>query len=101
MQLFEEQFPSSHALDTVPKGLSVACSTPEAVEWDPEWRNLHEISGRAIKVHASSSLFTSMDGEMQGHEGGNGASGETCWMGGAWGGGARCLVTGPYLWHGA
>jgi len=35
----------------VPKGLSIACSTPEAIEWNPEWRNTHEISGRAIADH--------------------------------------------------
>lgn len=50
---FEEQFPSKAALMTVPRGLSVACSTPEAVNWDPEWKNLHEISGRAIGVHVA------------------------------------------------
>lgn len=55
--LFEEQFPSNAALLTVPRGLSVACSTPEAVNWDPEWKHLHEISGRAIGVHVASSEF--------------------------------------------
>ncbi|CAG9460254.1 unnamed protein product [Pedinophyceae sp. YPF-701] len=59
--LFEQQFPGAHALETIPKGLSVACSTPEAVSWDPEWENLHEISGRAVKVHDSSHGFKSMD----------------------------------------
>ncbi|CAD7705317.1 unnamed protein product [Ostreobium quekettii] len=55
--LFQEQFPSKAALLTVPRGLSVACSTPEAVSWDPEWKNLHEISGRAVGVHVASSEF--------------------------------------------
>lgn len=55
--LFEEQFPSKAALLTVPRGLSVACSTPEAVDWDPEWKNLHEISGRAIGVHVAAENF--------------------------------------------
>jgi len=55
--LFEEQFPSKSALLTVPRGLSVACSTPEAVDWDPEWKNLHEISGRAIGVHVAAESF--------------------------------------------
>lgn len=46
--IFEEHYPSKNALNTVPKGLSIACSTPEAVSWDPTWANTHEISGRAI-----------------------------------------------------
>ena len=25
------------------QGLSIACSTPEALKWDPEWENMHEI----------------------------------------------------------
>jgi asparagine synthase (glutamine-hydrolysing) len=45
-------------LATVPKGLSIACSTPEALKWDPEWENTHEISGRAIKsVHEAGDGF--------------------------------------------
>lgn len=72
--LFEEQFPSRWALDTVPKGLSVACSTPEAVSWDPNWANMHEISGRAIKdVHDEGSSFRSMDEGFLARNG-NGAS---------------------------
>lgn len=56
--LFEEQFPHPDALKTVPKGLSIACSTPEAVAWDPDWANTHEISGRAIKsVHSAGHAF--------------------------------------------
>jgi len=62
--LFEEQFPSDDALETVPQGLSVACSTPEAVSWDPTWKDMHEISGRAIAgVHASADGFKSMDSD--------------------------------------
>lgn len=56
--LFEEQFPHPSALATVPQGLSIACSTPEALKWDPEWEGLHEISGRAIKsVHSAAHGF--------------------------------------------
>lgn len=52
--IFEGHFPHPHALKTVPKGLSIACSTEEAIAWDPEWQNSHEISGRAIAaVHES------------------------------------------------
>jgi len=40
------------------QGLSIACSTPEAVCWDPSWANTHEISGRAMKnVHDSAEGF--------------------------------------------
>jgi hypothetical protein len=56
--LFEERFPSAAALNTVPKGLSIACSTPEAVSWDPSWANIHDISGRAVAVHDASEGYT-------------------------------------------
>lgn len=40
------------------QGLSIACSTPEAVNWDPSWANSHEISGRAMKnVHDAAEGF--------------------------------------------
>jgi asparagine synthase (glutamine-hydrolysing) len=56
--IFHEHFPSRHALNTVPTGLSIACSTPEAVSWDESWANTHEISGRAMKdVHTAGSSF--------------------------------------------
>eukprot|EP01025_Chloroclados_australasicus_P018846 TRINITY_DN2003_c1_g1_i6.p1 TRINITY_DN2003_c1_g1~~TRINITY_DN2003_c1_g1_i6.p1 ORF type:complete len:649 (-),score=79.24 TRINITY_DN2003_c1_g1_i6:1644-3590(-) len=55
--IFEEHFPSEAAVDTVPTGLSVACSTPEAVAWDPSWDGQHEISGRAVQVHESANGF--------------------------------------------
>ena len=56
--MFAEQFPHPAAFLTVPKGLSIACSTPEALAWDPEWADTHEISGRAIKaVHEAGADF--------------------------------------------
>ena len=56
--IFEGHFPHPHSLDTVPKGMSIACSTPEALAWDPAWANTHEISGRAIKsVHEAADGF--------------------------------------------
>ena len=56
--LFEAHYPSQCALDTVPKGLSIACSTPEAVSWDAAWAGTHEISGRAMKgVHDAADGF--------------------------------------------
>ena len=51
--LFQEIYPNPSARKTVYKGLSVACSTPGAIHWDPSWANLHEISGRIIDVHAA------------------------------------------------
>jgi hypothetical protein len=40
------------------QGLSIACSTPEAVCWDEEWANTHEISGRALRdVHEAGASF--------------------------------------------
>lgn len=39
---------------TVPGGASVACSTPKAIEWDAEWANNLDPSGRAaLGVHLS------------------------------------------------
>ena len=32
------------------QGLSITCSTPQALSWDESWANTHEISGRAMKV---------------------------------------------------
>lgn len=40
------------------QGLSIACSTPEAVSWDKEWSDTHEISGRALRdVHSAGASF--------------------------------------------
>lgn len=61
--IFEQHFPSQPALMTVPRGKTVACSTPEAVDWVPEWKNLHEISGRAIGVHEQSTVITDENGK--------------------------------------
>jgi len=75
--IFEKHFPDRPAYMTVPQGLSIACSTPEAVEWDPEWKNAHEISGRAISgVHEMSGDFVlgSKDEDMAAGPAGNGAS---------------------------
>eukprot|EP00891_Asterochloris_glomerata_P008873 jgi/Astpho2/8873/Aster-05503 len=56
--IFEEHFPSRQALLTVPTGLSIACSTPEAINWDPTWASTHEISGRAMaNVHDAAAGF--------------------------------------------
>jgi len=57
--LFEERFPDASALATVPTGKSVACSTPEALSWDPRWAaSSGDISGRAVDVHESAGGFS-------------------------------------------
>lgn len=50
--LFEERFPSEQAVACVPEGPSIACSTPEALAWDPEFARSADPSGRAVRgVH--------------------------------------------------
>ena len=56
--IFEDHVPGAAALATVPTGASIACSTPEAVGWDPAWAGTHEISGRALAgVHDAADGF--------------------------------------------
>ena len=53
--IFSEHFPSDSAAGCVPSVPSVACSTAEALAWDPSFRNLIDPSGRAVKnVHVDS-----------------------------------------------
>lgn len=53
--IFEELFPLSSAIVTVPYGKSVACSTPKAIEWDEHFKNMADPSGRAVEgVHDNS-----------------------------------------------
>ena len=53
--IFSEHFPSDSAARCVPSVPSVACSTPEALAWDPSFRNLNDPSGRSVKsVHNDS-----------------------------------------------
>lgn len=50
--VFREWFPGPSAAACVPAGDSVACSTPEALAWDPELAAHPDPSGRAVKgVH--------------------------------------------------
>jgi asparagine synthase (glutamine-hydrolysing) len=56
-EIFEEYYPKKCALDTIPKGLSVACSTPEAISWDPTWENMHDISGRVVAFHSAADEY--------------------------------------------
>ena len=65
--IFEEEFAKKvkSASATVPRGRSIACSTPEALAWKEEWMNsAGDISGRAVNVHASSDGFGMDDRAM-------------------------------------
>ncbi len=54
-QIFESHFPSQTAIDTVPFDPSIACSTSKALEWDKQFQNSADPSGRAVKnVHNDS-----------------------------------------------
>lgn len=51
--IFAEHFPSDTAALSVPQEASVACSTQIALEWDEAFKNMNDLSGRAVaKVHA-------------------------------------------------
>jgi hypothetical protein len=63
--IFEEHYPNPCAEATIPKGLSVACSTPEAICWDPAWANMHDISGRAVAAHEAAQSYSTAQ-EMAG-----------------------------------
>jgi asparagine synthase (glutamine-hydrolysing) len=53
--IFSEHFPSDSAALCVPSVPSVACSTAEAIAWDPSFKNMIDPSGRAVKsVHVDS-----------------------------------------------
>ncbi|MBK9317495.1 MAG: asparagine synthase B [Bacteroidetes bacterium] len=53
--IFHSHFPSDTAAACVPSVKSVACSSAEALAWDPSFQNLNDPSGRAVKnIHNSS-----------------------------------------------
>ncbi|MCD6346248.1 MAG: asparagine synthase B [Bacteroidales bacterium] len=50
--IFEEHYPSDSAAACVPSAPSIACSTPEALEWDRQLKGNPDPSGRAVQgVH--------------------------------------------------
>lgn len=50
--IFSELFPSNSAALSVNQEASVACSTSVALEWDAQWKQMNDPSGRAVKgVH--------------------------------------------------
>ncbi|MEX2609683.1 MAG: asparagine synthase B [Gemmatimonadota bacterium] len=51
-RIFAEHFPLDSCAACVPGGASVACSTPEALAWDPSFAAAADPSGRAVRgVH--------------------------------------------------
>ena len=53
-EIFEKHYPTPAAIDTVPGGPSIACSTERAMTWDETFRNRADCSGRAVAgVHDS------------------------------------------------
>jgi asparagine synthase (glutamine-hydrolysing) len=58
-EMFEARFVAGRAagrspLGTIGSGRSVACSTPEAMDWDPTWLAMSgDISGRSMEVHCT------------------------------------------------
>ena len=47
-EIFEDLFKLPSAVQTVPYGKSVACSTPAAIAWDKKFSELADPSGRAV-----------------------------------------------------
>ena len=47
--IFNELFPSNSAALSVPSVPSVACSSAEALQWDPSFKGVNDPSGRAVK----------------------------------------------------
>lgn len=53
--IYEDHFKNPSAVDLVPDGPSIACSTPTAIRWDAAWANLADPSGRAVRgIHGNS-----------------------------------------------
>ena len=53
--IFKDHFPSDAAAKSVPSVPSVACSTPQALEWDEAFKNMNDPSGRSISnIHNES-----------------------------------------------
>ena len=46
--VFESHFPQQSAVETVPGGPSIACSTAKAVEWDKAFAAMADCSGRSV-----------------------------------------------------
>ncbi|MEP6794840.1 MAG: asparagine synthase-related protein, partial [Saprospiraceae bacterium] len=54
-EIFESHFPYPSAIDCIPGGPSVACSTPQAILWDKSLSEITDPSGRSVRsVHNQS-----------------------------------------------
>ncbi len=54
-EIFESHFPHPFAIDCIPGGPSVACSTPQAILWDKSLSEITDPSGRSVRsVHHQS-----------------------------------------------
>ncbi|MBI2662302.1 asparagine synthase B [Candidatus Woesearchaeota archaeon] len=53
-EIFNALFHSPSAVETVPVGPSIACSTPTALRWSKEFQGKADPSGRAVNVHKMS-----------------------------------------------
>ncbi len=52
--IFEQHFPGPACAETIPGGKSIACSTPAAIAWDPDFAKAADPSGRAVAgVHVA------------------------------------------------
>ena len=50
--IFEKLFKTKGSLELVPGGPTVACSTPEAINWDNSFKNSNDPSGRIVsEIH--------------------------------------------------
>jgi len=61
--IFEELFPGDAAVNTVPGGKSIACSTERAMKWDESFEKRADPSGRAAGVHDAA-----YDAAFEGHD---------------------------------
>lgn len=56
--IFSECFPEQCAHESLPEGVSIACSTSKAIEWDESFKNNADQSGRSVLgIHKEAKLF--------------------------------------------
>jgi asparagine synthase (glutamine-hydrolysing) len=48
-KIFEGHFPNLSAVNLIPAGPTIACSTPTAIKWDASFQNNADPSGRSVK----------------------------------------------------
>eukprot|EP00045_Choanoeca_perplexa_P010033 m.100380 g.100380 ORF g.100380 m.100380 type:complete len:209 (+) comp15122_c0_seq5:1413-2039(+) len=70
--IFEQHFPQPSAVDTVPGGKSIACSTERAMQWNEAFKERADCSGRAVLgVHeaAYATGWSAMDQQTASQDG--------------------------------